>query len=202
MKCRLIAMLALLALIAAVPALALSPQTPEVIVRAVAGQTFEARSSGYESVGGNFAIYLRLYERARYSEADILAVGETDYIDADVGSGMVYSVAPDGDGYVLNESDPNADPVYLIPDGKGCFYAKDAAGNFYMKEALEVRCPIAEDAVYIDASDPDQAPAERTAEELAADVQQNRSGFLNVEVTFNENGEIARLLRKPSEEIF
>lgn len=187
-------------MLTSVSSLALSPQTPEIVRRAVSGQSFNARCTGYESVGGNFAIYLKLYERARYSEADILAIGETDYIDADIGSEMVYSVTPSEDGYILNESDPNAEPVYMIPDGSGCFFAQDANGQFYMKEALEISCPIAADAQFIDASDPDGESGIHTAEELIAAVQGDRSQFGNVDVTFNEDGKIAMLQKNPSTE--
>ena len=200
MKKKLMIMLAIAVLVAAIPALALSPQPSEAIRRAVAGQTFEARCTGYQSVGGQFSMYATLYERARYSEADIQAMGETDYIDADIGSEMVYSVTPTEDGYTLNESDPNADPVYLIPDGEGCFYARDVEGNFYKKEALEVCCVIAADAEYIDASDPEGEPSLHTAQELIDALQEDRRQFGSVEISFNESGEIIRLQRNPSEE--
>lgn len=200
MKKKIMLILTLAVLFTTVPAIALSPQVPEVIIRAVAGQTFEGRCTGYESVGGNFSIYVKLYERARYSVEDIKAVGETDYIDADIGSAMVYSVTANEDGYILNESDPNASPVYMIPDGNGYFYAQDAEGHFFMKEALEISCPIAADVQFIDASNPGEEPTILTGDELVEAVQDNRNQFGSVEITFNDKGEISRLQKNQSTE--
>ena len=188
--------LALTLLLAATSALALSPQTPEILKRAVAGQTFTATCRGYQSIGDNVSIRLLLYEYARYSQADIEAIEGTDYIDADVGSAMVYSVTPDGDGYILNDQDPNADPVYLVPDGEGSFFAKDAEGSFFLKEALELDCSIAGDAQYFDADDADTA---HTAQELIDAIFDDYDQFESIEVTFNDDGEIAELRCKPVE---
>ena len=188
-----IALTLALVLLAAVPALALSPRTPEVLRKAVAGQTFAATCRGYESSGDRFAVYVLLYERARYAEADILAIEGTDYIEADVGSAMVYSVTPDGEGYVLNQDDPNADPVYLVPDGEGSFFAQDADGGFYMKEALELACSVAVDAQYIDAGE-----AVHTAQELIDAILEDRESFDALEITFNDDGEIAALQVMPA----
>lgn len=187
-------LIALTLLLAAVSALALSPQTPEVLKKAVAGQTFDATCRGYESMGDHFTVNLLLYERARYAQADIEAIEDTDYIDADIGSAMVYSVTPTDDGYTLNESDPNADPVYLIPDGEGSFFAQDADGRFYMKEALELACPVAADAQYIDAES-----AAHTSQELIDAIMEDYDPFERIEVTFNEDGEIALVQLKPAE---
>lgn len=199
MKKTLALVLALALLLATASALALSPQTPEVLKKAVAGQTFVATCRGWQSVGDNFAVNLLLYEQARYSQADIEAIEGTDYIDADVGSAMVYSVAPVDDGYVLNQDDPNADPVYLVPDGEGAFFAQDADGKFYLKEALELAVPVAEDAEYIDASDPNAEPVTYTAQELVDAIQEDRASFENIEVTFNDGGEIAVLKLNPAD---
>lgn len=199
MKKTIALVLALTLLLAATSALALSPQIPEVIKKAVAGQTFPATCRGYQSMGDVFQVDLLLYERARYAQADIEAIEGTDYIEADVGSAMVYSVAPTDDGYTLNEDDPNADPVYLIPDGEGAFFAQDADGRFFLKEALELTCSIAEDAQYIDASDPDAEPATYAAQELIDAIREDRGSFDNLEVTFNDDGEIALLQANPAE---
>lgn len=187
--------LALMLLLTAISALALSPQTPEVLKRAVAGQTFSATCRGYQSVGDNVSINILLYEQARYSQADIEAIDGTDYIDADIGAAMVYSVTPDGDGYILNDGEANADPVYLVPDGEGCFFAKDADGNFYMKEALELACPVADDAQYFTADDADTA---HTAQELIDAIFDGYDEFESIEVTFNDDGEIAVLRCTPA----
>lgn len=210
MKKTLALVLALTLLLASVSALALSPQVPEVLKKAVAGQTFMATCRGYQSIGDNVSVYVLLYEYARYSQADIDALvseGEaeaeadsikvTDYIDADVGSGMIYSVTPVEDGYILNGQDPNAEAIYLSPDGEGGFFAKDAEGNFFLKEALELTCPIAEDAQFIDATG--DAPVEHTAQELIDAIQDDRDDFENIEVTFNDDGEIAVLKVNPAE---
>ena len=196
MKKTLALVLALALLLASASALALSPQTPEVLKRAVAGQTFMATCRGWQSVGDKVSVYVLLYEYARYSEADILAVEGTDYIDADVGSAMVYSVTPVDDGYVLNQDDPNAEPVRLIYDGEGAFFAQDADGRFFLKEALELACPVADDAQYIDATGGE--PVEHTARELIDAIQEDRGAFENIEVTFNDDGEIAALRANPT----
>ena len=198
MKKALALALALVLLLASASALALSPQTPEALRRAVAGQTFAARCNGYQSVGGNFAIYVELYERARYAEEDILAIEGTDYIEADVGSAMVYSVTPGDDGYVLNESEQGADPVYLVPDGEGGFFALDADGSYFMTEAFELACAIADDAQFIDASDHDAEPAVHTAQELIDAVYDDRERFGNIEITFNDDGKVALLRLNPT----
>ena len=199
MKKTLALILALTLLLAATAALALSPQTPEALKRAVAGQTFAATCRGWQSVGDRFSVYLLLYERARFAQADIEAVEGTDYLEADIGSAMVYSVTPVDDGYVLNQDDPNADPVALVPDGAGAFFAQDADGRFFMREALELACPVAADAQYVDASDPDAEPAEHTAQELVDAIQEDRSSFENLDITFNDDGEIALLRVNPAE---
>lgn len=190
--------LALMLLLAGISALALSPQTPAILKKAVAGQTFIARCNGYESSGDNFSVYVQLYEYARYSEADIQAIEGTDYIDADVGSAMVYSVTPGDDGYVLNESDPNAAPVYLVPDGEGSFFAKDADGNYFLTEALQFACAVTADTQFIDASDPGAEPVVHTAQELIDALRDDRSSFQNIEITFNDDGELAVLQLNPA----
>ena len=182
--------LALMLLLAGISALALSPQTPAILKKAVAGQTFIARCNGYESSGDNFSVYVQLYEYARYSEADIQAIEGTDYIDADVGSAMVYSVTPGDDGYVLNESDPNAAPVYLVPD--------DADGNYYLTEALQFACAVTADTQFIDASDPGAEPVVHTAQELIDALRDDHSSFQNIEITFNDDGELAVLQLNPA----
>lgn len=192
---KMLALVLALMLLTAISALALSPQTPEVLKRAVAGQTFAATCRGYQSVGGNVSINILLYENARYSQADIEAIEGTDYIEADIGSAMVYSVTPDGDGYILNDGAPNAEPVYLVPDGEGSFFAKDADGNFYMKEALELACPIADDAQFFTADDANTA---HTAQELIDAIFDDYDRFESIEVTFNDDGEIAVLRCKPA----
>lgn len=198
MKKTLALMLAIM-LIASAWALALSPQLPGLLKRAVGGQTFAATCRGWQSVGDNFAVNLLLYERARYSREDIEAIEGTDYIEADIGAAMVYSVTPTDDGYVLNENDPNADPVYLTDDGEGGFFAQDADGRFFMKEAIELAVPVAGDAEYIDATDPDAEPATHTAQELIDALQEDRGAFENLEVTFNDDGAIAVLRANPAE---
>lgn len=192
-----LALVLALMLIMAVSALALSPQVPEILKKAVAGQTFAATCRGYQCIGDNFSVNLLLYERARYAQADIEAFDGTDYLEADIGAAMVYSVTATDDGYTLNQDDPNADPVYLIPDGEGCFFAQDADGRFYMKEALELAVPVAEDAQYINATDPDAEPTTHTAQELFDALTEDYDPFENIEVTFNENGEIALLQSNP-----
>ncbi len=194
-----LALVLVLALLLAASAMALSPQVPELLKRAVAGQTFAATCRGWQSVGDSFAVNLLLYEQARYSKEDIEAFDGTDYIEADVGAAMVYSVTPKDDGYVLNENDPNADPVYLIPDGAGCFFAQDADGRFFMKEAIELAVPVAEDAEYIDATDPDAEPTTHTAQELIDALQEDSGAFENLEVTFDGGGAIAVLRANPVE---
>lgn len=199
MKKTLALVLALTLLLATASALALSPQVPELLKRAVAGQTFVATCRGWQSIGDNFAVNLLLYEQARYSKEDIEAIEGTDYIEADIGAAMVYSVTPKDDGYVLNENDPNADPVYLIPDGEGGFFAQDADGQFFMKEAIELAVPVAADAEYIDATDPDAEPVTHTAQELIDALQEDSGTFENIEVTFGDGGEIAVLRANPAE---
>lgn len=207
MKKTLALILALTLLLASLPALALSPQTPLALKKAVAGQTFMATCRGWQSIGDNVSVYVLLYEYARYSQADIDALIGTedtdadtiqvmDYIDADVGSAMVYSITPADDGYILNDQDPNADPVTLTPDGEGGFFAQDVDGRFFLKEAFELACPIAADALYIDATG--DAPVEHTAEELLEAIQDERDAFENIEVTFNDDGEIAVLRQNPA----
>lgn len=74
----------------------------------------------------------------------------------------------------------------------------DADGNYYLTEALQFACAVTADTQFIDASDPGAEPVVHTAKELIDALCDDRSSFQNIEITFNDDGELAVLQLNPA----
>ena len=198
---------ALLAVCFAVTAFAEAPvsnyyesNTPELLKALIGGKSFEARISGWSSVGededADFALDITVCVRDRFDLAAIDGLAVHDILSFGDGTVfMVMEVIRDEFGVIVTDAYGNGYSFYKSEDGAAYIAATDTDYPFYTP-VFTFTVPLERDIVFLDWSDPESMePVKLGFDELIALIQ-DWTDFspYNTKVTFDENGNLVELL--------
>ena len=176
------------------------PNTSETLKALIGGKSFEARITGWESVGededAKFAISITVCERDRFDAAVIENLAEHDILCFGDGTAfMVMDVIRDEFGVTVKDGFDNGYSFYKLEDGT--YIASTDTENPFYTEIFTVKVPLEKDISFLDWSDPEnlEGPVERGFDELL-DLLLEGTNFApyNTKVTFDENGKLVELL--------
>ena len=177
------------------------PNTSETFKALVAGKSFEAGITGWESAGededAKFTILITVYERDRFDPAVIENLAEHDILCFGDGTAfMVMEVIRDEFGVTVKDGFNNGYSFFKAEDGDAYLAATDTEHPFYT-EVFTVKVPLEKDVSFLDGSDPENlnAPVKLGFDELLNHLLEGTSfAPYNTKVTFDENGKLVELL--------
>ncbi len=177
------------------------PNTSETLKMLIGGKSFEARITGWESVGededAKFAITVTVCERDRFDPAVIENLAEHDILCFGDGTAfMVMEVIRDEFGVTVKDGYNNGYSFFKAEDGNAYLAATDTENPFYT-EVFTVKVPLEKDVSFLDGSDPDSmdAPVKLGFDELLNHLLEGTSFAPdNTRVTFDENGKLVEFL--------
>ena len=135
------------------------PNTSETLKMLIGGKSFEARITGWESVGededAKFAIAVTVCERDRFDPAVIENLAEHDILCFGDGTAfMVMEVIRDKFCVTVKDGYNNGYSFFKAEDGNAYLAATDTENPFYT-EVFTVKAPLEKDVLFLDWSDPE-----------------------------------------------
>ena len=176
------------------------PNTSETLKALIGGKSFEARITGWESVGEDedtkFAISITVCERDRFDAAVIENLAEHDILCFGDGTAfMVMEVIRDEFGVTVKDGFDNGYSFLKMEDET--YIASTDTENPFYSEVFTVKVPLEKDISFLDWSDPENLdePVQLGFDELL-DHLLDGTNFApyNTKVTFDENGKLVELL--------
>jgi len=178
-----------------------TPETSETFKALVGGKTFEAKVTGWGSIGedddARFQITLTVCERDRFAAAAIENLAEHDILRfGDGTSAMVMEVTRDEYGVNVKDGFGNGYTFTKTEDGSAYIANTDTENPFYT-DLFTITVPLEKDIQFLDWSDPENLgePVKKEFNDLLTLIQDgtNFSAY-NTKVTFDENGKLVEFL--------
>ena len=177
------------------------PETSGTYIALVAGKSFEARITGWESTGededAKFAVMVTVCERDRFDPAVIENLKVGDIISfGDGTTAMIMELESDEFGVRIKDGFEMGYCFFKDEDGAAYIATTDTDNPFYT-EIFTVRVPLEKDVSFLDWSDPENLdePVKLGYDELITHLTEGTSfAPYNTKVTFDENGKLVEFL--------
>lgn len=177
------------------------PNTSETLRNLLGGKSFEARVSGWESVGEDedtkFSIVFTVCERDQFDPAVIENLAERDIISFGNGTTvMVMEVSRDEFGVTIKDGSNYGYSFSKTEDGSAYIATTDTDNPFYT-EIFTVKVPLEKDISFLDWSDMEnmEGPVHLGFDELLKHLQDDTDfSPYNTKITFDENGKLVEFL--------
>ena len=176
------------------------PNTSETFKALVGGKSFEARISGWGSIGededAKYTITITVCERDRFDATVIENLAERDILCFGDGTSiMVMELTRDEFGVIVKDGFDNGYSFYKAEDD-AYIVSTDTDYPFYT-EVFTVTVPLEKDISFLDWSDPENLdePVNLGFDELLNHLLEGTDfAPYNTKVTFNENGKLVEFL--------
>lgn len=178
-----------------------TPNQSETLKALIGGKSFDARITGYESIGededAKFSILITVCERDRFDPAVIENLAVNDIVRFGDGTAfMVKEVIPSETGVIVKDGFGSGYSFFKEEDGAAYIATTDTDHPFWT-EVFTVKVPLEKDISFLDWSDPENrtAPVKLGFNELLDHLLDGTSFTPdNTRVTFDENGKLVEFL--------